>query len=761
MKSFNLHESTDTLHRNGATSQSGATRLLAFLVVLFALATVALAVVLAFTVLKVEDDKEPVPTVNPAETESVGKEDVCLTEGCVMAAARVRAAMNPTADPCADFYQFSCGGWLKTNVIPEDKSSFGSFYKIRDDVDIIVKGVLEAENKPEDPQIVRKARNYYKICMNEKKVEDLGLTYLLHYLETLDGLPALGPRPGGRWNKASFDIVNLMVKARKGVDLIPLIDIGVMQDDKKPTNYILYVDQPDLGMPSRDYYLKERNDTMLMAYQTLMKDFMVAIGVDETTASQDAQDVVDMEIELANITIPKEERRDPEKMYNKMTVTELTQNFTDVDWMRLVSGTFKHIGITLPTTEPVVAVAPAFLEKIGSLLHKYPARTLATYVLLQRTVGKTFYLPEMFRAIKQKYNKVLSGTATVPARWQSCAGSVKSAMPEVVGRLFVQEAFKEDAKKDVLMLVDKLREAFKEMIDGLPWMAYTTKQTAKEKANFIDPRIGYQDLVYKDAALEEKYENVTIDVEDPLKTLVNIGEAGVVETLQKLRKTYDKSEWHMSPATVNAYYMSGVNSITFPAAILQPPFYSKDQPAYLNFGGIGYVIGHEITHGFDDRGRLYDKFGNLESWWSEQDTERFKERAQCIIDQYDGFVVPGTGNMTINGINTQGENIADNGGIKESFWAYRKWVESARGGREEEKLPGLDYTPNQLYFLNAAQVWCGKMRDSAKIERIRTDPHSIMDYRVYGPLQNFDEFSRAWQCPEGSYMNPRKKCSVW
>ncbi|XP_053378803.1 neprilysin-4-like isoform X4 [Mercenaria mercenaria] len=678
-----------------------------------------------------------------------------------MAAARVMGAMDMKVNPCDDFYQFACGTWVRQHVIPEDKSSYGTFTKLRDDVSVIVKSVLEESNADADPDAVTKARNYYKACTNEDKIEERGLTFIHQYMEGFGGWPVLGSKAGGKWNQSSFNLEDLLIYTRKGTNYIPLIDVGVTQDDKNPTKHILYIDQPDLGMPSRDYYLKGRDDKTLMAYQTMIQDSAVAFGANIADASNDAKEIVDLEIELANITVPKEERRDPEKLYNKMTLGELGNNFTGVEWTKLIRGMMQHVGLSLDDSEPVLAIAPPFLEKIGNLIQRYSSRVIANYVVSRRVLGKTFYLPKEFTDIKLKYRKVLTGSATEPPRWQSCSDNVKDTMPEVVGRLFVADAFKKDAKTDVLDLVGKLRIAFKGMIDNLPWMESATKQVAKEKADYIEPRIGYSDLVYNDTALNILNENFTVYADDPLRTLISAGEAAVIKRLYDLRKDVDKNDWDMSPATVNAYYNPETNQITFPAAILQPPFYTHDQPAYLNYGGIGYVIGHEITHGFDDQGRLYDKSGNLHNWWSDTDAEKFKARAQCIIDQYSNFTVPGTGGMTLNGVNTQGENIADNGGIKESFQAYREWVKTSRQGKEEDKLPGMDYTPNQLYFLNAAQVWCDNMRDAAKVERILTDPHSIKMFRVYGPMQNFDEFSKAWKCPVGSYMNPSNKCSVW
>ncbi|KAH3821495.1 hypothetical protein DPMN_123259 [Dreissena polymorpha] len=259
-------------------SRSGSSRVLVFLVVLFALTTVALAVVVALTVLKVKDIENLVPVATEPPSTAETESDICLTEGCVMAAARLRGAMDTKVNPCDDFFNFACGTWIQKHVIPEDKSSFGTFTQLGDDVNVIVKGVLEVADKHDDPEVVTKARKYYKACFDEKKIEDLGLTYIQSYLTALGGFPVLASKPGGNWVAAGFDLVNLLVRTRNGTNILPLIDVGVVQDDKNPSKYILYVDQPNLGMPSRDYYLKERNATDLMAYQTMLEEIAVALG---------------------------------------------------------------------------------------------------------------------------------------------------------------------------------------------------------------------------------------------------------------------------------------------------------------------------------------------------------------------------------------------------------------------------------------------------------------------------------------------------
>lgn len=686
-------------------------------------------------------------------------QDVCLTEGCVLASARVSTAMDKSVNPCDDFYHFACGNWIKTHVIPEDKGAFGTFTKLRDDVYVIVKALLESESD-KDIDAVKKAKDYYQACVNETRIEEIGMMEIFNYLEkNFGGWPVLGLSPGGNWNQIAYRLEDLLIKVRRGTNYPPLIDHSVGMDDKHPTNHIYYIDQPELGMPSRDYYLKGRDDPTLVAYQTMIEDMMVAFGADRQVARSDAKDMVDLEVDLANISVPREERRDPEKLYNKMTIADLSQNFTGVDWEYLIKGVFNITGEPITDSEPLIVVSPPFFNKLGGVLARYSDRIITNYVVGQRVLFKSSFLPKKIQNIYLVFKEALYGTATESPRWQMCARTVTDSMPEVVGRLFVMETFKKEAKADVLDLISKLKLAFSGMIDNLSWMEDTTKTFAKEKLRDVEPRIGYPEVVYNDSALNDKFKDVPIFRDNPLKSLISLGDGAVVRRLNKLREKYDKSEWDMSAATVNAYYMPETNQITFPAAILQPPFYTKDQPAYLNYGGIGYVIGHELTHGFDDQGRLYDAQGNLHSWWSDADATRFKDKAQCIIDQYNNFTVPGTGGMTLNGINTQGENIADNGGIKESFMAYRQFV--AARGEEEPKLPGLDYTPNQLYFLNAAQVWCENMRDKAKVERILTDPHSIDMFRVYGPMQNFDEFTKAWHCPVGSFMNPKNKCSVW
>ncbi|KAK7475945.1 hypothetical protein BaRGS_00032834, partial [Batillaria attramentaria] len=665
------------------------------------------------------------PTGNGQGTLQI--EDVCLTRGCVKASSRLLTAMEASINPCDDFFEFACGNWNKINIIPDDRAMYNTFAKLGDDIQGILKDLLEEPPTKKDCEATKKAKFLYAACVNETLIDLQGLEPIKALLNEMGGWPVV---IGSSWDPDSVDVMDLIVNLRHYNNKV-LIDQWVSADDKNSEVNIIQLDQPDLGMPSPDYYLKSEDASFLTAYEKFAYQVALMLGANETIAKTDVHDLVELEVKLANITIPQAERRDNEKMYNRMTVKEM------------------H-------------------EKIP---------------------GTVF------------------GSETERARWRECVSYVSDNMGNAVGRLFVEEHFDETSKSTVsddsyfearnessetcrvtgyvvkhaeslhainpgvglmsdgrclsgsgaLEMIHNIRDAFYELLTEADWMDKRTQVVAREKAEAIAEKIGYPDSIVNDTALNAEYEDVTYSKDHYFQNvLANIKHIATAN-LKKLRDPVDRTKWSTTPAVVNAFYSSTKNQIMFPAAILQPPFYSKEYPKSLNYGGIGMVIGHEITHGFDDRGRQFDKDGNLIQWWDDSVIKRFKERAQCIIDQYSNYTVPGVG-MQVNGIQTQGENIADNGGIKEAYRAYRKWVEDR--GSEEPRLPGmLNYTHDQLFFINFAQVWCGTMRPEAAINRLRTGVHSPGRFRVIGTLQNLWAFSDAFSCPLNSYMNPPDKCS--
>ncbi|XP_076451583.1 neprilysin-1-like [Babylonia areolata] len=730
--------------------------LLAALCVL--LATIALVLVVVVAAQNIYKDKDTTGHRKQHGTDyryTVWPAHVCLTKGCVQAASRLLSAMDSTIDPCEDFFEFACGSWNKINIIPDDRADYNTFTKLGDDVQGMLKDLLEEPVTGKDSQATTKAKNLYASCLNETLIDLQGLEPIKKLVEELGGWPVV---EGAAWRDDDVNLMDLIIKLRHYNNKI-LIEQWVSADDKNSEVNIIQLDQPDLGMPSPDYYLKSEDASFLKVYEKYARDVAILFGADQDTARRQIQDLVELEVKLANITIPLEERRDNEKIYNRMTVKKLQEYIPGFDWLRYLQKLFAPVNIEIKETEEVVVYAPTYLKDMVDIYHSTDKRTLVNYLIWRIMMNRVINLPRKYRVIKKDYYKTVFGSESERSRWRECVSYVNDNMGNAVGRLFVEKHFDETSKSTALEMIHNIREAFYELIEEADWMDEPTRIVAREKAEAVVEDIGYPDSILDDTTLNEEYADVTYSrvryFENVLANLRHI----TIANFKQLREPVDRTKWSTFPAVVNAFYSSTKNQIMFPAAILQPPFYSKDYPKSLNYGGIGMVIGHEITHGFDDKGRQFDKDGNLIQWWDDHVIKRFKERAQCIIDQYSNYTVKEV-NAQVNGIQTQGENIADNGGIKEAYRAYRRWVQDR--GEEEPRLPGmLSYTHDQLFFINFAQVWCGAMRPEAAINRIRTSVHSPGRYRVIGTLQNMRSFSEAFQCSEHSYMNPSKKCSVW
>lgn len=758
---------------NGKAGKSATRAILCSLFVCL-LAIIALAVTLAIVVTKKIDDKNETPKVTPEpgsgsqigdgsgncpDTGNTGSSnELCTTPDCVKAASNMMKSMDMSVDPCADFFEYACGGWTRSHVIPEDKAVLGTFYTLRDDVDIKLKAVLEEPIAVGEWVAITKAKNYYKSCVNLTAIEEMNLTDPMVTVNELGGWPVVSTS----WSESSFNLEDVLLTTRKYTNSPPIFDSYAYTDSKNPDARILYVDQPGFGMPNREYYLKGREDKTLLAYETFATEIAVMFGADEAVARNDMKDMVDFEIKLANISLPSAERRDEDKMYNLRTIQNISESSPAIDWRKYFTNLLKinDLNIALGSEEKIINRNPEYLRLLSGILTATSKRTIANYIVWRYVKRLPNALPERIRDIQTKYRKALVGTAQVEPRWKTCAGATNSNFGLAVGNLFIAKYFGAEAKVDVENMIKQLRVAMKELIQSNDWMDMTTKAVAKEKADYIKPRIGYPVEVDLESKVNKEYERIHVTSDDFYKNTLSIWINGVTKNIKELREPVDKNKWSTPPATVNAFYDPQTNQIMFPAGILQPPFYHRNYPDYLNYGGIGYVIGHEITHGFDDSGRRYDKQGKLNQWWTNTAINNFKAKAECIQNQYGNYTVTAA-NMNLNGKLTLGENIADNGGIRESFKAYRKLVATKHKGKEEKPLPGLEFSPNQLFFLNAAQVWCGIIRPKEAVRRILVDSHSDARSRVVGPLQNFDEFSKTFNCQAGSYMNPGKKCVIW
>ncbi|NXX18528.1 NEP protein, partial [Podargus strigoides] len=695
---------------------------------------------------------------------------ICKTSDCIKSAARILENMDTTAEPCSDFYQYACGGWLKRNVIPETSSRYSNFDILRDELEVVLKDVLDTPSS-NDITAVQKAKTLYRSCINETTIDSRGGRPLISLLPNVSDWPVATTN----WNSSygttwTAETAIAQLNSRYGKKV--LINFFVGTDDKNSTAHIIHIDQPGLGLPSRDYY--ECTGAYKEACSAYV-DFMISvaklilqernISFNESEISEEMNRIMDLEKEIANATTKSEDRNDPLLLYNKMTLAQLQNNFSlEIDhkvfnWSKFINDIMSTVQINIENTEHVIVYDPEYLIKLKSILNKYTPRDLQNYMIWRFVMDLVNSLSRNYKDTRNAFRKALYGTTSETAVWRRCANYVNSNMENAVGRLYVEEAFAGDSKHVVEEMIADIRDVFIKTLDELTWMDAETKKKAEQKATAIRERIGYPDeILTDDNKLNSEYQELNYKEEEYFENIIQNLVFTQKKRLKKLREKVDKEEWISGAAVVNAFYSASRNQIVFPAGILQPPFFSASQPKSLNYGGIGMVIGHEITHGFDDNGRNFNENGDLVDWWTEESARNFKELSQCMVYQYGNFSWDLAGGQHLSGVNTLGENIADNGGVRQAYKAYENFVK--KHGKER-LLPGLEMNHKQLFFLNFAQVWCGTYRPEYAVNSIKTDVHSPGKFRVIGSLQNSLEFSEAFSCTKTNYMDPAKKCRVW
>ncbi|KAL1776597.1 membrane metallo-endopeptidase-like 1 isoform X1 [Sigmodon hispidus] len=675
--------------------------------------------------------------------------------------------MDTSKKPCNNFYQYACGGWLQRHVIPETNSRYSVFDILRDELEVILKGVLE-DSTVKDRPAIEKAKILYRSCMNESVIEKRDSKPLLNILDVVGGWPVAMDKwtetMGPKWElERQLAVLNSQFNRRV------LIDLFIWNDDQNSSRHVIYIDQPTLGMPSREYYFnKGSNHKVREAYLQFMTSVATMLRKDlnlpkdNTLVQKDMAQVLELEAHLANATAPQEDRHDVTALYHRMDLEELQDRFDlkGFNWTLFIQSVLSSVHVDLLPDEEVVVYGIPYLENLEDIIDIYSARTMQNYLVWRLVLDRISSLSQRFKDARVKYRKALYGTTVEEVRWRECVSYVNSNMESAVGSLYIKQAFSKDSKDMVKELIDKVRSVFVDTLDELNWMDEESKKKAQEKAMNIREQIGYPDYILEEhnKHLDEEYSSLTFSEDLYFENGLQNLKASAQRSLKKLREKVDQNLWIIGAAVVNAFYSPNRNQIVFPAGILQPPFFSKEQPQALNFGGIGMVIGHEITHGFDDNGRNFDKDGNMLDWWSNFSAQHFREQSECMIYQYGNFSWDLADNQNVNGFSTLGENIADNGGVRQAYKAYLQWL--GEGGKDQ-RLPGLNLTYTQLFFVNYAQVWCGSYRPEFAIQSIKTDVHSPLKYRVLGSLQNLAAFSEAFHCPRGSPMRPKKRCRIW
>ncbi|XP_023027272.2 neprilysin-4 [Leptinotarsa decemlineata] len=679
--------------------------------------------------------------------------------------------MDPSIDPCTDFYEFSCGNWKKYYTIPPDRATYDTFEMVRESLDNALKGLLERiDKKPPKKQpyffeksfidedfsphdtsdAVIKAGVFYKSCMQEELIAKRGVDPLERILDELGGWPMVT----NRFNSSEFDLFWLLARLRL-LNNDVLIAQWVGPDMKNSNEYIVHIDQTTLGLPSRDYYLEYSNMKYIRAYKVFILTIVELMGGQLQRAENETEELIQFEMKLAQIMASPEERRNISDIYLRTDLASLTLYFPQFNWkdyFDIVLGT----DIDLKT--PVACYCARFIHELLYLVSITDPRILQNYLIWRFVRHRTNNLDRRFLDAKQRFYYILFGREKNPPRWEFCVSQVNSNMGMALGAMFVKKYFDQSSKMDTIEMTKDLEESFRTTLVENSWLDNNTKDYALMKLDNIDLKIGFPDFILNDNELAMRYDNVEVHPDYFFENVLTILRHLTRVEQKRLGSVVNRTMWSTPPAVVNAYYSRNKNQIMFPAGMLQPPFYNRHFPKALNFGGIGVVIGHEITHGFDDKGRLFDHEGNLHMWWRDSSIEKFYEKSQCMIEQYGQYVLPDI-HVSLDGYMTQGENIADNGGLKQSYRAYETWLQ--KNPDADETLPGLNLTNRQLFFLNFAQVWCGQQRIEAAKSRMKTSVHSPGIFRVIGVLSNSVEFSKAYNCPVNSPMNPEFKCTIW
>ncbi|XP_019628132.1 PREDICTED: endothelin-converting enzyme-like 1 [Branchiostoma belcheri] len=672
---------------------------------------------------------------------------VCLTADCITSAALLLSNMDATVDPCQDFFQFSCGGWLQENPIPPEQKQWGVDSKMWETNERILRRLLATptlRNSTESYE--RKAKDFFQSCMQKEAREQASGRPLLELMDQLGGWAALG-----NWSEATWNFNDTFTRLHLDLKVDALFFLWVNFDDKDSSKYVFRIDQGGLGLPDRSYYISQESLKVVDAYRKLIARVVELLGADPASAQDSAQDVVNFETKLAELTVPESERTNVNALYNNVRIHELKTIAPMIDW-----GSFFHAMVPdLTPSARVVLYATDYLGQISQLIADTPARTLNSYLLWRVAASFVTDLSQPFRKALENFNKVAEGTAGVTEEWRLCLQAVDEHMGMALGAMFVKDSFSKESKEKVREIAVDIRRAFVFNLAKIDWMDDKTKASAVEKSNHMVEKIGYPDYILNDTLLDEKFTELRVGRESFFQNRVSGMRHQVRQMLDKLERPVDRTLWTMPPHLVNAYYWPNTNEMVFPAGILQRSFYDSKFPMSMNFGGIGGVIAHELTHGYDDWGGNYDKEGNLKSWWSNSSWTNFTRASQCVIDLYNSYVIEG---KQIDGRLTLGENIADIGGLKQAYYGYKLW---RKVHQDEPLLPGLNRSHEEVFFMSFAQSWCITQRPEALDVMLLVDPHAPPKYRVIGSVSQLAEFSEAFHCPVGSPMNPVHKCSVW
>ncbi len=641
--------------------------------------------------------------------------------------------MDSLTKPGDNFFTYANGAWIKTTAIPDDQSGWGSFYTLYEDNQKNLKGIIEdaAKSNAAAGSLEQKVGDYYASGMDTMAIEKKGMEPLKPLLARIDAV------------KDYKELIGLLAKLNAEGQGHNLFGFYVGADEKNSAKNIPVFAQAGLTLPEKDYYTKQ--DSASKAARKGMVDFATKMfeftGTDTATAAKNAAAILALETEIAASHRTPAETRDPQKNYNKIALADLQKTEPNVNWELF----FSTLGVKV---DSVNISQPDYYIALNSLLASKPIEVWKSKIKFGYIANNAGSLSKNFRDAGFDFSKIFSGQKVESVRWKKMVQKVDAGLGDLAGQLYVKKYFTEDAKKRMDQLIENLSKAFAARIAKNEWMSDTTKKRAVIKLNAFLKKIGY-------TSKWKNFDDVTIDKADFFANVQSIRKHDIKESVDKIGKDVDRTEWGMTAPTVNAYYNPTNNEIVFPAGILQFPFFDANADDAINYGGIGMVIGHEMTHGFDDQGSQYDEKGNMNNWWSKDDNAKFKVKTNGVVKQYSAYTM--YGNLHVNGELTQGENIADIGGIAIAYDAFKM----TKQGQDTTKIDG--FTPDQRFFLGFAQIWRIVNKEETMRTRLQTDPHSPEMFRINGPLVNFDPFYAAFNIKEGDamYLKPEQRARIW